>query len=96
MNLSVRICRSCVERTQSDFLFDLGDRMCALLKRELAKDGLSAAVDVAERSCFRNCPPRAITTTVAPREQPWRTERRHVANFDDLDRLYERILADAG
>jgi hypothetical protein len=96
MNVSVRVCRSCVERAQTDFLFDLGDRMCGLLKRELAKDGLSAAVDVAELSCFRNCPPRAITTTLAPREQPWRTERHHIANLGDLDRLYERILEDAG
>lgn len=70
--------------------------MCGLLKRELARDGLSGAVDVVERSCFRNCPPRAITTTIAPREQPGRRERHPIANLSDLDRLYERILEDAG
>lgn len=92
MNLSVRVCRSCVERAQSDFLFRLGDRMCAALRRELARDGLSGAVDVAELSCFRDCPPQAVTATVAPRERPWKTERYAIRTYGDLDVFYARLL----
>jgi hypothetical protein len=92
MDLNVRVCRSCVERARTDFLYDLGNRMCGLLKRELAKDGLTGSVNVAELTCFRDCPPNGITTTLAPRDKPWRAERRTVETFADLETLYQRIL----